>query len=80
MASKTISISHDAYEALRKEKRAGESFSALILRILGGKQGKSIMELAGAFRENSEEWENIENLLYKQRTAHPELDKELVEE
>ncbi len=80
MASKTISISQDAYEALRREKRPGESFSALIFRMLGIKRDKSIMELAGSFRDNSEEWEHIENLLYKQRSAHPELDKELVEE
>jgi len=38
------------------------------------------MELAGRFHEDSEEGENIEELLYEQRTVYPELDKELVEE
>jgi len=34
MAHKTITISENAYELLRREKRSGESFTGVILRLL----------------------------------------------
>jgi predicted CopG family antitoxin len=44
MATKTITITVDAYEALRRQKQPGESFSDVIRRKFGG---GSIRGLAG---------------------------------
>ncbi len=58
MGVKTITISLEAYKALLREKRPGESFSDVILRILRGRG--SIMDLAGTWRDvNEEDVENI---------------------
>ena len=48
MATKTISITEEAYERLRARKEANESFSDIINRITGK---RSIMELAGILSE-----------------------------
>jgi len=45
MATKTISLSEDAYEILRAKKREGESFSDVIRRELGGKKSSEAREL-----------------------------------
>jgi predicted CopG family antitoxin len=43
MASRTISLTEDAYERLRRSKRAHESFSDVVRRLT---RGRSILELA----------------------------------
>lgn len=45
MASRTITITHDAYDALRAEKKPGESFSELLIRKF--RKGGSLMECFG---------------------------------
>lgn len=50
--AKTITISKDAYEILVREKREGESFSDVIRRL---SQRKSIMDLAGAWKDMTDE-------------------------
>lgn len=45
MATKTISLSEDAYERLKAEKREGESFSDVVRRITGT---VDVMEYFGA--------------------------------
>ncbi|AKG38451.1 hypothetical protein MA03_03005 [Infirmifilum uzonense] len=52
MGVKTITISIDAYEALLKLKRPGESFSDVILRLA---KKRSLLELAGAWRDVDDE-------------------------
>ena len=43
MVTKTINIRESAYHALKAQKRAGESYSDVILRIAGG-EGKSVCD------------------------------------
>ena len=80
MTQKTISLSEEAYNKLKKSKKKNESFSKTILRILGKQDNSDIMSLAGAFNENSDEWEKIEKILYKNRIDESDLDKEEIEE
>jgi predicted CopG family antitoxin len=47
MVTKTINIRESAYHALRKHKRAGESYSDVILRITAGEE-KSVCEFLHA--------------------------------
>lgn len=53
MPHKTITISLEAYEALRRLKRPGESFSDVILRLARGQP--ELSELAGAWGDVPEE-------------------------
>jgi len=53
MPRKTIAISLEAYEALRRLKRPGESFSDVILRLARGQP--ELSELAGAWGDVPEE-------------------------
>jgi predicted CopG family antitoxin len=63
-----INISEEAYKKLLELKKNNESFSKLILRIINEKEKiSSIEEFAGAFEEDSEEWEKIEKFLYAER-------------
>jgi len=58
MRVKTITISLKAYEALLREKRAGESFSDVILRLV--KSRDRILDLAGAWSDiNEDEIEKV---------------------
>jgi len=54
MVSKTITISLEAYEALLREKRPGESLSDAILRLV--RRGGDIMELAGCWSDVDDEF------------------------
>jgi len=51
MSSRNIAIQREIYEALDKEKRAGESFTSVIRRLLDQKEG--LEELVGAWRRAS---------------------------
>ena len=65
-----IDISEKVYKKLLTLKKENESFSKLISRIINEKETEKlnpIEDFAGAFEEDSEEWEKIENLLYEER-------------
>jgi predicted CopG family antitoxin len=47
MSSKNIAVRKDVYDALRKDRRVGESFTEAILRLMN--QKGSLDELAGAW-------------------------------
>jgi len=47
MPSHNIAVQKDVYEALRKEKRSGESFTGLFARLLS--QGGALEEVCGAW-------------------------------
>ncbi len=68
MTHKTIDISENVYKKLEELKFKDESFSKLILRLIHKNEiSNSIEEFAGAFEEDSEEWEQIEKILYEDR-------------
>jgi len=48
MPTKTITITEEAYERLRREKMEGESFSEVIIRLTERKRG--IDEFAGIWK------------------------------
>ena len=49
MATKTITITEDAYNRLREMKREGESFTDVLLRITGGE--RDVMKGFGAWKD-----------------------------
>jgi predicted CopG family antitoxin len=57
LASKNISITEEAYEALQREKREGESFTDAILR-LTRKRGR-LSDAFGSWKTTDEEQEAI---------------------
>ncbi len=59
-------VSDDVYEALRKEKRPGESFSEVIRRLLIRNRPK-ISDLAGKRTVTKEEWIEVERVFQVQR-------------
>ena len=68
MTHKTIDISEEVYKKLKKLKSKDESISNFILRFINEKEiSNSIEEFAGIFEDNSEEWEEIEKILYEDR-------------
>jgi len=68
MTDKTIDISEDVYKKLMDLKSENESISNLILRLINeDKKSDSIEEFAGIFKEDSDEWEEIERILYEER-------------
>lgn len=71
MGQKTISLPSDIYFKLKEKKKEGETFPDLITRLIDEDDERSnshsIMDLAGAFGEDSAEWDKIENELYADR-------------
>lgn len=64
---KVISLSNDAYNKLKSIKN-GKSFSEIVVNLVENKKNKKdIMKFAGAFAENSDEWERIKNKIYSDR-------------
>lgn len=49
MASKNVVLREEAYEFLRKEKRPGETFSDVVLRLRGA--NKPLTSFAGAWKD-----------------------------
>jgi predicted CopG family antitoxin len=45
--TKVISLSNEAYETLKKQKKSGESFSDVVLRLVSEKKKKSLLEFSG---------------------------------
>lgn len=67
MGHKTVSLSDEAYEALKKIKREDESFNDLILRLVSEQEQKDILSLAGTWRGSDEETKKILETIYENR-------------
>ena len=63
MTQKTIDISEDVYKKITDLKQKDESISNFILRLINEKKINLNEDLEG----NSEDWEKIEKILYKDR-------------
>ncbi len=64
---KVISLSNEAYERLKALKRE-RSFSDTVIDLVEEKKKKKdIMDFAGAFSDNAEEWEKIKRKIYEDR-------------
>jgi len=65
MASKTISLSEEAYEQLKSKKQKGESFSTVIKRLV---KKRPLTAFAGAWRDLEEEKiTEIKNILKREK-------------
>ena len=68
MTHKSIEIPEEIYNRLLLLKQEDESLADFIIRLIENPdKNASIEEYAGIFKEDSEEWERIESLLYEQR-------------
>ncbi|MEK6908986.1 MAG: antitoxin VapB family protein [Nanoarchaeota archaeon] len=64
---KMVSLSNEAYSKLKALKGL-KSFSEVIVELVNTrKKKKSIMDFAGAFKDNSDEWKEIEEKIYSDR-------------
>ncbi len=70
---KTIMVSDDVYEALKREKKPKESFSDVIRRLLQERRPE-ISELAGKKTVTREEWLEVERAFRAQRELNERRD------
>lgn len=78
MGIKTIALSEEIYNKLRKKKRSGESFSDLISRMLNDEEKRKenpITDYFGTLDDNDEEWDRIEKEIYEDRFNLPEREE-----
>ena len=68
MTHKSIDIPEEIYNKLLTLKQEDESLADFIQRLIEKPEvDASIEYFAGIFKEDSEEWEHIESLIYEQR-------------
>jgi predicted CopG family antitoxin len=67
MGFKTISLSDEAYNALKKKKLKGESFNDLVLRLVSEPKQDEILSLSGLWKGSEEETESILEGIYNNR-------------
>jgi predicted CopG family antitoxin len=66
MAAKTVALDAEAYALLLRSKRAGETFSEVVRRML--RPPSRVSELAGSLRDlPPKEWKDIERARAAQR-------------
>ena len=68
MTHKSIELPEEIYDKILMLKREDESLTDFIIHLIEKPdKNASIEDFAGIFKEDSEEWEHIESLLYEQR-------------
>jgi predicted CopG family antitoxin len=63
---KVISLSNEAYEKLKALKR-DESFSEVVVKLVGERKRRNIMDFFGIWKEDADEWEKIKKRIYEDR-------------
>lgn len=76
--TKTISLSDEAYDALARLKKPGESFSDVALRLSRRASQESILDLAGSWDMAEDEADAMKRAVYDVRDAslEPRVDFE----
>ncbi len=66
--SKSIALSDDVYNTL-KSLKGDKFFSQVVIELIDARKKKkrSIMDFAGAFKGNADEWKEIEKKIYEDR-------------
>ena len=71
MTQKTLSLPEDLYNRLKAKKGKDETFPDLIRRLINEEEEHErfhqIEDMTGAFGDNSDEWDDIEVMLYRER-------------
>jgi len=75
--ARTIAISDEVYEMLKKLKLPGESFSDVIKRLI--KRGGRLSDIAGSGTITKEGWEELKKLREKRKKLDEERRKMLIE-
>lgn len=76
MAVKTITIDLEAYEALARRKRPGQSFSDVIKQELaGGSTGRDLLEAARRVRVSDETLREVESQIRTRRRSRARVPK-----
>ncbi|MBI2172987.1 MAG: antitoxin VapB family protein [Candidatus Aenigmarchaeota archaeon] len=52
--TKVISLSDEAYGSLKRFKREGESFSEVVMELANERRKRSLLELAGVWKDDPE--------------------------
>lgn len=63
---KVVSLSDEAYGRLKAIKHE-KSFSEVVVELVENKKKRNIMDFAGIFAENADEWEKIKKMLKEDR-------------
>jgi len=75
--AKTIAVSNDVYELLKKSKLPDESFSETIRRAL--KKGMKVSDIAGSRTVTKEEWSKVTEAFKTQKKLDKERTKRLMD-
>ncbi len=67
--TKVISLSDVAYQELYVAKHEGESFSDVVLRVLGEKKQRPLVEFFGSWKMTDKEATSLHNTIEKSRKA-----------
>lgn len=76
MMAKTIAVSDDVYEMLKKSKLPHESFSDVIRRSL--KRGMKLSDIAGSLTVSKEDWRKVVEAFEHQREMDEERRRQLL--
>jgi len=74
--ARTIAVSDDVYELLRKSKLPRESFSDVIRRSL--KKGMRLSDIAGSRTVSKEDWRRVVKAFERQRKVDQERRRRLL--
>ncbi len=71
MATKTLTITEDAYDLLTGSKLESESFSEEIIRVMGARKSRKLIDFFGVLSEN--EGEEILKIIEKKRRENRKI-------